>query len=104
VGLLLEMNGFLWAFLLTFVGVHLVTGWWSSAIPFGAIAGLASHATAQFRKRRQLVLRTSPASKQADCFLPDLQQFRAARDVAAAPAQLRATVQNNLVFAVEPRE
>ncbi len=57
-GLLLEGNGFL----LTFVGVHLVTGWWSSAVPFGVIAGMASHATAQFRKRRQLVLRTSSAS------------------------------------------
>ena len=61
-GLLLDRNGFLWGFLLTFVGVHLVTGWWSSAIPFGVIAGMASQATAQFRKRRQLVLRTSSAS------------------------------------------
>jgi hypothetical protein len=61
VGLLLEMNGFLWGFLLTFVGVHLVTGWWSSVIPFGLIAGIASHASAKFRKRRQLVLHTSRA-------------------------------------------
>jgi hypothetical protein len=62
VGLLLEMNGFLWAFLLTFVGVHLITGWWPSVIPFGLIAGMASHASAKLLKRRQLVLRISPAS------------------------------------------
>jgi hypothetical protein len=62
VGVLLEVNEFAWGFLLTFVGVHLVTGWWSSAIPFGAIAGLVSHATAQIRKRQRVVLRTTAAS------------------------------------------
>lgn len=63
VGLLLEMNsflwGFLWGFLLTFAGVHLVTGWWFSS---GLIAGIASHGSAKFRKQRQRVLHTSPAS------------------------------------------
>jgi hypothetical protein len=61
VGSLLEMNDFIWAFLLTFVGVHLVTGWWSSTIPFGLVAGISSHAVAGFRKRRRVVLRTSEA-------------------------------------------
>jgi hypothetical protein len=59
VGLLLELNEFIWAFLFTFVGVHLVTGWWSSSIPFGAIAAVVSHAASRFRKQRGLVLRTA---------------------------------------------
>lgn len=55
VGLLLEKGQFIWGFLFTFVGVHLVTGWWLSPIPFGLIAGTVSHAVAQFRKRRAFV-------------------------------------------------
>lgn len=55
VGLLLEKGQFIWGFLFTFVGVHLVTGWWMSPIPFGLIAGSASHAMAQLRKRRAFV-------------------------------------------------
>ncbi len=61
VGLFLEINEFAWGFLLTFLYVHLATGWWFSVIPFGAIAGAVSHATARLRKQ-QLMLRTSTAS------------------------------------------
>jgi hypothetical protein len=62
VGLLLETNEFVWGFLLTSVGVHLVTGWWFSAVPFGALAGAVSHATAQLRKQQKLIFRPSAAS------------------------------------------
>ncbi|HEY6945007.1 MAG TPA: hypothetical protein VI431_07685 [Candidatus Acidoferrum sp.] len=55
VGLLLEKGQFIWGFLFTFVGVHLVTGWWLSPIPFGLIAGTVSHAVAQLRMRRAFV-------------------------------------------------
>lgn len=55
VGLLLEKGQFIWGFVFTFVGVHLVTGWWFSPIPFGLIAGITSHAAAQLRKRRAFV-------------------------------------------------
>lgn len=55
VGLLLEKGQFIWGFLFTYVGVHLVTGWWLSPIPFGLIAGTASHAAAQLLKRRAFI-------------------------------------------------
>lgn len=58
VGLIVEMNEFIWAFLFTFVGVHLATGWWHSVIPFGVIAGAVSHAVARLQKRKRVVLRT----------------------------------------------
>lgn len=55
VGLLLEKGQFIWGFLFTFGGVHLVTGWWVSPIPFGLIAGTVSHGVSQLRKRRAFV-------------------------------------------------
>lgn len=55
VGMLLEKSQFIWGFLFTFVGVHLVTGWWLSPIPFGLIAGTVSHGVAQLRMRRAFV-------------------------------------------------
>lgn len=59
VGLLLDTNAFLWGFLFTYVGVHAVTGWWPSAIPYGAIAGLAAYYAAQLRNRQRLMLASS---------------------------------------------
>jgi hypothetical protein len=61
VGLLLEKGQFVWGFLFCFVGVHLLTGWWTSPAPFGLIAAVVGHAVAQMRKRRELILGTSAA-------------------------------------------
>jgi hypothetical protein len=61
VGLLLDTNSFVWAFLFTYVGVHLVTGWWPSAIPYGAIAALAAYYAEQLRSRQRLILRPNTA-------------------------------------------
>lgn len=59
VGFLLETNAFLWAFLLTYIGVHIVSGWWPSVVPYGAIAGLAAHYATQFRNRQRVMLAPS---------------------------------------------
>ena len=61
VGLLLQKSQFIWGFLFTFVGVHLVTGWWVSPVPFGLIAALVGHSLAQMRKRRPVILQPSAA-------------------------------------------
>ncbi len=56
VGLLLQRSTFLWTFLLTYLGVHALTGWWTSGIPFSGLAALAAYSTAQMAKRRKLIL------------------------------------------------
>ena len=56
VGLLLQRNTFLWTFLLTYVGVHALTGWWFSMFPFSALAGFTAFAVEQMVKRRKLIL------------------------------------------------
>ena len=61
VGLILEKSQFVWGFLFCYVGVHLLTGWWMSPIPFGLIAAIVGHGVAQMRKRQRLILRTSEA-------------------------------------------
>jgi hypothetical protein len=61
VGLLLEKGEFIWGFLFCFVGVHLVTGWWTSPAPFGLIAALVAHAVSRMKKRSRLILRPSVA-------------------------------------------
>ncbi|HXN22428.1 MAG TPA: hypothetical protein VOA41_06770 [Candidatus Dormibacteraeota bacterium] len=57
VGLLLDTNVFIWAFLFTYVGVHLITGWWPSFIPYGAIAAVAAYYATQLSNRQRLILR-----------------------------------------------
>jgi hypothetical protein len=61
VGLILEKSQFVWGFLFCYVGVHLLTGWWISPVPFGLIAAIVGHSVAQMRKRQRLILRTSEA-------------------------------------------
>ena len=61
VGLLLEKSQFIWGFLFCYLGVHLLTGWWISPVPFGLIAAIVGHGVAQMRKRQRLILRTSQA-------------------------------------------
>jgi hypothetical protein len=61
VGLILEKSQFVWGFLFCYVGVHLLTGWWISPVPFGLIAAIVGHGVAQMRKRQRLILRTSEA-------------------------------------------
>jgi hypothetical protein len=56
VGLLLQRNTFLWTFLLTYVGVHALTGWWFSVLPFSAVAGFTAFGVEQLVKRRKLIL------------------------------------------------
>jgi len=56
-GLLLDTNAFIWAFLFTYVGVHLVTGWWPSLVPYSAIAAAAAYYAAQVSNRRRLILK-----------------------------------------------
>lgn len=61
VGVILEKSQFVWGFLFCYVGVHLLTGWWISPVPFGLIAAIVGHGVAQMRKRQRLILRTSEA-------------------------------------------
>lgn len=61
VGILLEKSQFVWGFLFCYAGVHLVTGWWVSPVPFGLIAAVVGHGVARMRKRQRLILRTSEA-------------------------------------------
>jgi len=61
IGLILEKSQFVWGFLFCYLGVHLLTGWWSSPLPFGLIAALVGHGVTQMRKRQRLILRTSEA-------------------------------------------
>ena len=63
VGVLLEKGQFVWGFLFCFLGVHLVTGWWTSPAPFGLIAAVAGHAVSRMRKRQRLILRTDKATQ-----------------------------------------
>jgi hypothetical protein len=63
VGLILEKGQFVWGFLFCFLGVHLVTGWWTSPAPFGLIAAVAAHAVSRMRKRQRLILRTGGAAE-----------------------------------------
>jgi hypothetical protein len=55
-GLLIERNSFLWAFLLTYLGVHLCTGWWLSTIPFSTIAALTAFWVTRLQHKRKLML------------------------------------------------
>lgn len=57
VGLLLDMNAFIWAFLFTWVGVHVITGWWPSTVPYAAIAAAGAYYASQARVRQRLILR-----------------------------------------------
>jgi hypothetical protein len=61
VGLLLEKSQFVWGFLFCYVGVHLVTGWWTSPAPLGLIAAVVGHTVAHMRKRQRIILRASEA-------------------------------------------
>lgn len=49
-------KGVLWAFILTYLGVHLASGWTSGFIPYSTIAGLAAYYMAQLNARRKLIL------------------------------------------------
>lgn len=56
IGLLIERNSFLWGFRLTYAGVHLCTGWWTSPIPFSTIAALVAFWVTRYTHRRKLML------------------------------------------------
>ena len=56
IGLLIQRNSFLWAFLLTYMGVHLCTGWWVSPMPFSTIAALTSFWVTRLQYKRKLML------------------------------------------------
>lgn len=55
-GLLIERNAFLWGFLLTYLGVHLCTGWWGSLVPFSTIAALTAFWVTRLQHRKRLML------------------------------------------------
>lgn len=56
IGLLIQRNSFLWAFLLTYLGVHLCTGWWASPIPFSTISALIAFWVTRLQHKRKLML------------------------------------------------
>ena len=62
IALLIQRSPFLWAFLLTYVGVHLCTGWWASPIPFSLIAALTAFQVKRFRHFQRLMLQPRPTS------------------------------------------
>lgn len=59
IGLLIERNSFLWAFLLTYLGVHACTGWWISPMPYSTIAGITAFWVTRLQQRRKLMLGTA---------------------------------------------
>lgn len=59
IGLLIERNAFLWAFLLTYLGVHACTGWWISAMPYSTIAGGTAFWVTRLQHKRKLMLGTA---------------------------------------------
>lgn len=60
IGLLIQRNSFLWAFLLTYLGVHICTGWWVSPVPFSTIAALTSFWVTRLQHKRKLMLAPTP--------------------------------------------
>jgi hypothetical protein len=62
IGLLLKRSVFMWAFLLSYVGVHLCTGWWFSAIPFSSLAASAAYSVKALRQQQGLMLQSKPTS------------------------------------------
>lgn len=63
IGFLIERSPFLWGFLLTYVGVHVCTGWWISTIPFSMIAALTAFQVKRLRHRQRLMLQPRTASE-----------------------------------------
>ena len=60
IGLLIQRNSFLWAFLLTYLGVHLCTGWWTSPVPFSTVAALTAFWVTRLQHKRKLMLAPTP--------------------------------------------
>ncbi len=57
IGLLLDRQEYFWAMLLTYVGIHVASGWAvTGPLPFCTIAGAAALQVSQWRKRRQLMI------------------------------------------------
>jgi hypothetical protein len=56
VGYLLERHTFVWAFLITYIGVHIVVGWNPQPLPYSLIAGLIAHAVARAKSNSRVVL------------------------------------------------
>ncbi len=61
IGLLFRRSVFMWAFLLTYIGVHLCTGWWFSLLPFSGFAGSAAFSVRRLQQRQRVMLQPSSA-------------------------------------------
>jgi hypothetical protein len=61
IGLLFKRSAVLWAFLLTYIGVHLCTGWWFSLLPFSGFAASAAYSVKRLRQRQRVMLQPSSA-------------------------------------------
>jgi hypothetical protein len=61
VGFFLERHTFIWAFLITYVAVHVVVGWSPQPLPYSLFAGLVAHAAARAKRRSGVVLLPQPA-------------------------------------------
>jgi hypothetical protein len=59
IGLLFKRSVFMWAFLLTYIGVHLCTGRWFSLLPFSGFAGSAAYSVKRLRQRQRVMLQPS---------------------------------------------
>jgi hypothetical protein len=62
IGFLIGRNPFLWSFLLTYLCVHLCTGWWFSAVPFSSVAAAVAYQVKRMRQRQRLMLQAKPAA------------------------------------------
>ena len=57
IGLLLNRQEYFWAMLLTYIGIHVASGWVvTGPLPFCTIAGAAALQVSQWRKRRHLMI------------------------------------------------
>jgi hypothetical protein len=56
IGYVLERQISIWAFLITYVAVHLAVGWTVGPLPFSAFAGIIAWSVAQGKKRRRSIL------------------------------------------------
>lgn len=61
VGYFLERHTFVWAFLITYVAVHVVVGPSPQPLPYSLFAGLVAHAAARAKRRSGVVLQPQPA-------------------------------------------
>jgi hypothetical protein len=61
VGYFLERHTFVWAFLITYVAVHVVVGPSPQPLPYSLFAGLVAHAAARAKRRSGVVLQPQQA-------------------------------------------